>query len=213
MCTDANIAPGCTRKSQFPIIAPEWYAVRWKRDARAVQQQFVGVVRNWGSTAEERGRQFPCVALVTQPYAVLFRALDVEAPVAVMFRWLCQLRVAPYSYDWIDNLGRRSPRRLTPGLDELEVGQRFMIFRLAHFEPGSSITLTTDHVVFGRIAITYRVTPRGAETSRLVVKLVVASRPGPVGWLMARILPAADLVMMRRQLLNLRKLAEQKEAP
>jgi hypothetical protein len=122
-----------------------------------------------------------------------------------------QLRVAPYSYDWIDNLGRRSPRRLTPGLDALEVGQRFMIFRLAHFEPGCSITLTTDHVVFGRIAITYRVTPRCAETSRLVVKLVVASRPGPVGWLMARILPAGDLVMMRRQLLNLRTLAERKE--
>jgi hypothetical protein len=190
---------------------PEWYAVRWTRDARVVQQRLVGVVRNWGSTVEERRGQFPCDALVTQPYAVLFRALDVEAPVAVVFRWLCQLRVAPYSYDWIDNLGRRSPRRLTPGLDELEVGQRFMIFRLAQFEPGCSITLTTDHVVFGRIAITYRVTPRGAETSRLVVKLVVASRPGPVGWLMARILPAGDLVMMRRQLLNLRTLAERKE--
>jgi hypothetical protein len=187
--------------------------MQWKRDARGVQQHSVGVVRHWGSTAEERRGQFPCDSLVTQPYAVLFRALDVEAPVAVVFRWLCQLRVAPYSYDWIDNLGRRSPRQLTPGLDELEVGQRFMIFRLAHFEPGCSITLTTDHVVFGRIAITYRVTPRGAETSRLVVKLLVASRRGPVGWVMARILPAGDLVMMRRQLLNLRKLAEQKETP
>jgi hypothetical protein len=30
---------------------------------------------------------------------------------------------------------------------------------------------------------------------------------------MARILPAGDLVMMRRQLLNLRKLAERKETP
>ncbi len=184
-----------------------------KRDARVVQQHSVGVVRNWGSTVEERRGQFPCDALVTQPYAVLFRALDVEAQVAVVFRWLCQLRVAPYSYDWIDNLGRRSRRELTPGLDELEVGQRFMIFRLAQFEPGCSITLTTDHVVFGRIAITYRVAPRGPETSRLVVKLVVASRPGPLGWLMARILPASDLVMMRRQLLNLRKLAEQRETP
>ena len=184
--------------------------MRRKRDARVVQRS-VEVVRNWGSTAEERDRQYPCDALVTQPYVVLFRALDVEAPVAVVFRWLCQLRVAPYSYDWIDNLGRRSPRRLTPGLDELEVGQRFMIFRLAHFEPGASITLTTEHVVFGRIAITYRVTPRPAETSRLVVKLVVASRPGPFGWVMARILPTGDLVMMRRQLLNLKRLAERRE--
>jgi hypothetical protein len=114
---------------------PEWYAVPWKRDARAVQQRLVGVVRNWGSTVQERRGQFPCDALVTQPYAVLFRALDVEAQVAVVFRWLCQLRVAPYSYDWIDNLGRPSPRELTPRLDELEVGQRFMIFRLPSSSP------------------------------------------------------------------------------
>jgi len=34
------------------------------------------------------------------------------------------VRLAPYSYDWIDNLGRRSPRDLA-GLPEPEVGDRF----------------------------------------------------------------------------------------
>ena len=83
-----------------------------------------------------------------------------------------------------------------------------MIFRLAHFEDGRSITLSADHAIFGRIAVTYRVTPRGDGVGRLVVKLVVAYRSGPIGWLMAGILPAGDLVMMRRQLLNLKALAE-----
>jgi hypothetical protein len=138
----------------------------------------------------------------------LFRALDVDAHVSVVFRWLCQLRVAPYSYDWIDNRGRRSPQTLTPNLERLEVGQQFMVFRLAHFENGRSITLSADHAIFGRIAVTYRVTPRDDGAGRLVVKLLVAYRSGPIGWLMAGILPAGDLVMMRRQLLNLKALAE-----
>jgi len=174
----------------------------------AIQWSPMGVVRDWGSTAEERLQPFACDPLVARPDVALFRAVDVEAPSAVVFRWLCQLRVAPYSYDWIDNLGRRSPQTLTANLDQLEIGQRFMIFRLADFESGRSITLTTDHGVFGRVAITYRVTARSDQTSRLVAKVLVAHRSDPIGWLMARILPAGDLVMMRRQLLNLKGLAE-----
>lgn len=180
-----------------------------KRDARVVQQHSVGVVHHWGSTAEERRGQFPCDSLVTQPYAVLFRALDVEAPVAVVFRWLCQLRVAPYSYDWIDNLGRRSPRRLVPGLEHLAVGQRFAtIFRLVSFEYGRSITIDSNTALFGRVAGTYRVDPVDDNRSRLVVKLAFAGRPGLHDLLTRLVLPAGDLVMMRKQLLTFKALAE-----
>ena len=68
----------------------------------------------WGSTAEERAASYPCEAFVPDPELAVFRAIDISAPVPVVFRWLCQLRVAPYSYDLLDNLGRRSPKSCRP---------------------------------------------------------------------------------------------------
>lgn len=167
-------------------------------------------MREWGSTAAERAAPFPCDELIADPDRPLFRAVDVEAPAAVTFRWLCQLRAAPYSYDKLDNLSRRSPQELTPGLERLEVGQRVQtIFRLAAFEPGRSLTMVHSGRLFGRIACTYRSEPAGGGRSRIVVKLVPAApRPGLLGPLMQVVLPPGDLVMMRRQLLNLKGLAE-----
>jgi hypothetical protein len=53
---------------------------------------------------------FPCDRHVDSPDAAYFRRVVVQAPCAVVFRWLCQLRVAPYSYDWIDNWGGAARR-------------------------------------------------------------------------------------------------------
>jgi hypothetical protein len=168
-----------------------------------------GVIETWGSTAEERAADYPCDALIDRPDLVLFRAVDVAAPAATTFRWVCQLRVAPYSYDWVDNLGRRSPRQLTAGLAELEVGQRVAtIFRLVSFELGQSITIDSTTTLFGRVACTYRVSPVGPEESRLVVKLLCAPARNHLAPVTRLLLPAGDLVMMRRQLLTLRDLAE-----
>jgi hypothetical protein len=178
--------------------------------AVAAHARCPGVVRNWGSTAAERAERFPCDGLLADPPMRLYRAVDVAAPAASVFRRLCQLRAAPYSYDLIDNRGRRSPQALTPGLELLETGQRFMrIFRLAEFEPGRSITLRSTGTMFGEVLVTYRVREAGDGRSRLVAKLLVAPPAGPLGSLPARgLLAAGDLVMMRRQLLNLARLAE-----
>ena len=169
----------------------------------------LSVVDTWGSSAAERVDAYPCDALVERPDRVLFRAVDVDAPTAHVFRWLCQLRVAPYSYDWIDNRGRRSPRRLIDGLDQLEIGQTFAtIFRLRAFEPGRSLTLESTTPAFGHVALTYRVSATTRDRSRLVAKVRLTSPRGPYGLVARHLLPAGDLVMMRRQLLNLKALAE-----
>ena len=173
----------------------------------------MSIAHTWGSTAAERARAYPCDRYVVGD-AAYFRALGVRAPADRLFRWLCQLRVAPYSYDWIDNRGRRSPRTLTPGADALARGQSVMgIFRLVDFEAGRHLTLhlpagTRAGRRFGEIAVTYQVEPLGPAACRLVVKIAVRRRPGLGGAIVRRLLPWGDLVMMRRQLLNLRALAE-----
>ena len=166
------------------------------------------VFESWGVLPHERAASYPCDGLVDRP-VVLFRAVAIDAPSPVVFRWICQLRVAPYSYDWVDNRGRRSPRQLTDGVDQLEVGLRFMtIFRLVSFEEGRSITVDSRTRLFGRVACTYRVIPVDVSRSRLVVKLLYSAPMSVRGRLMGWMLPAGDLVMMRKQLLTLKTLAE-----
>ena len=173
------------------------------------------VARTWGSTAPERQLEFACDRFVPEPRDGLYRAVTVDAPPALLFRWLCQLRAAPYSYDWVDNFGRRSPRHLTPGLDRLEVGQRVMfLFRLAAFEPDRHITAVLDRpgALFGELAVTYLIVPEADDRCRLVVKVAVSYPRTPIGLAMRGLLPPGDLVMMRKQLLTLRQLAERDAA-
>jgi hypothetical protein len=180
----------------------------------------IGAIRAWGSTAEERAEHFACDRLLADPQDTCYRAIDVQAPVDVVFRWLCQLRAAPYSYDWIDNLGQTSPRFLVPGLDELAVGQRAMrVFVVADFEPGRQVTFSLHGPsrLVGDVVATYAVRRTGPRTSRIVVKLSIRW-PGRVAVLRRLIPPLGDLfligdlVMMRRQLMNLRDLAEGRTA-
>lgn len=180
------------------------------RRARTIEVvRAFSAVETWGSSAHERAAVYPCDGLIDRPDRVLFRAVDVDAPAGLVFRWLCQLRVAPYSYDWIDNRGRRSPRRLTEGLDELEIGQRFAtIFRLDSLEEGRSITLDSTTRLLGRVAVTYQVTPTAIDRSRLVAKLAFVAPRSLHGRVMRHLLPAGDLLMMRKQLLTLKALAE-----
>ncbi|HEU4479239.1 MAG TPA: hypothetical protein VFR80_12030 [Pyrinomonadaceae bacterium] len=167
----------------------------------------------WGTSAVERQLVFPCDALLPQPDSQLYRGVTINAAPEIIFRWLCQLRVAPYSYDWIDNAGRQSPPELIPGLDRLEVGQDVMtIFTLVDFKPNEHLTIRTKpspstRSLFGDIVVSYLVVPE-ASFCRLLVKLVGRYPQTLRGRFMQGFLPWGDLIMMRRQLLNLKRLAE-----
>jgi hypothetical protein len=174
----------------------------------------MSVAETWGTDAAERTLPFPCDRYLDQPDGVYFRGVTIRASARAVFRWLCQIRVAPYSYDWIDNGGRRSPRSLTPGMDALAIGQSMMrIFSLVDFAPNRQVTLRIKHGsgafrALGDLVVTYLIVPLEDERCRLLVKMAVRYPRGLWGALMRFALPWGDLVMMRRRLLNFKALAE-----
>ena len=163
----------------------------------------------WGATADEVARGYPADGLVDHP-KLLTRAISVSAPAPTTWRWLCQIAVAPYSYDWIDNRGRRSPRTLSPGAEQLEPGQTMaVVFGLVCFEEGHHFTAVTGsrgERMFGPVAMTYAAEP-DVDGSRIVCRIAVGGA-GRVARIRGPLLAWGDLVMMRKQLITLKALAE-----
>jgi hypothetical protein len=154
-------------------------------------------------SAAEVARSYPCDDVAGDPTLAAWRGVTVHASPDEVWPWVVQIRLAPYSYDWIDNGGRRSPRRLC-GLPDPEPGEPFTtvagrrrLGRVLHVVPGESLTAT----IMGAY-LSYLLVPADGST-RLLLKVVADARP----WL-APALSLGDLVMARRQLLNLKRLAE-----
>jgi hypothetical protein len=156
----------------------------------------------WGVTDEEVARHYPCDDIVPVPVLQAWRGVTVRTIPEGLWPWVAQIRLAPYSYDWIDNLGRRSPQELR-ALPEPAAGQHFTTAATRRL--GRILSVSPAEQLTGRIAgavISYVLVPKGG-TTRLLMKIVAARRR----WL-APLLSVGDLVMARRQLLNLKQLAE-----
>lgn len=157
----------------------------------------------WGVSPAETRLVFGCDALVADPTLQAWRGVTVQAGPDVVWAWVRQVRLAPYSYDWVDNLGRRSPRALAD-LPDPQVGDPFTAVagrptgRVLAVEPGRELTAT----IMGAV-MSYLVVPEGDGSSRLLLKIVARARR-PV----AALLCVGDLPMARKQLLRLRSHAE-----
>lgn len=164
----------------------------------------------WGATDEESRRSYPADGAVAGAPVLMTRAIGVAAPLEVTWRWLCQLSEAPYSYDWLDNLGRRSPRTLTPGADQVELGQAMAtVLRVTSVDAPhqwTGVTTPRGQRLAGGFAMTYAAEPDG-QGSRIVVRIAAASS-SRLTRVRAEALAWGDLVMIRKQLRTLKRLAE-----
>jgi hypothetical protein len=157
----------------------------------------------WGVTDAEVALRFGCDELLEAPVLSAWRGVTVSAPPERVWPWVGQIRVAPYSYDWVDNLGRRSPRTLL-GLDPPRVGEPFT--RTAGRPVGELLAVDPGRELTGRILgalMSYRLVPDGDASTRLLLKVVMRR-----GRVVAPVVSVSDLVMARRQLLTFKELAE-----
>ncbi len=179
-----------------------------------------GLPLAWGAVGDEHTRAWPVDARVPGPVLAMTRAVSVRAPVDLTWRWACQLAVAPYSYDLVDNLARRSPRSLTPGLERLERGQRFAsIFTLVDWAPDEMVALEITEPagirLFGRLPLIYQTVPLtdgpiesdGPRTTLRGDIALPRARSAPAR-ARSTALAWGDRVMMRRQLQTLGRLSE-----
>lgn len=177
------------------------------------------VRRAWGTTEAERIGTEECMKYVPAPLDTYYRGITVHADRAIVWRWLCQMRVAPYSYDWVDNFGRTSPRKLTLGADNLAIGQRILVlFEVVGFERDHHITVQVRPGLrwfWGNTCCTFRVADSDeAEGCRLRMIMTVHDRPSrfakSTGLYQVRkyLFPWVELVMVHKQFRTFKKLAE-----
>ena len=143
------------------------------------------------------------------------RSIKIHASPSHVFRWLSQLRVAPYSYDYIDNHGRRSPYYLVENLPPLKTGTHCLLaFHVYAFEQNSFLVCrfcepinSPLNLFLKGLYIEYRLIKDGNKTFLWCKVLGFANRDivSRTAFLM---ICGVNRIMMKQQLRVIKKLSE-----
>jgi hypothetical protein len=145
----------------------------------------------------------------------LFRSIEIRANAPDIFVWLKQLRVSPYSYDFIDNRCRKSPEYIIENLPPLKVNTHFLLaFHIIEFEENSFIVCRFCEPVnppvnlyMKDMFIEYRIIEQGTK-SKLWCKIKGHINKDISSKAFFVIYSCVNKIMMARQLQNIRKLSE-----
>ncbi|MFQ5415696.1 MAG: hypothetical protein ACE5FL_01485 [Myxococcota bacterium] len=169
----------------------------------------------WGSRDEELARGMPGDEVVARPTFDATRAVTVEAPAGAIWPWIVQMgieRAGWYSYDWIDNLGRRSAERILPEFQDARVGQ--LVPMSPNQKHGLWVKDFSENQWMlwwdkkGEASWCWELYPEGAGGTRLITRVRIRYH-----WLSPAILfhllfDVGDIVMMRKCMLGIRRRAE-----
>lgn len=208
----AILAAGCELgRAALAGRRPRRAAVGIAAAAVAYEAALAPWMRNWGSTAAERRREFAGDDAVPDPGAEITQAVTIAAPPAAVWPWLAQIgqdRGGFYSYQGLENLAgceMRNADRVHPEWQHREVGEPVMLHPAAPglavtiFEPGRAIGLEGWGVFIVEPA------PDGAN-SRLIAHGRLPRGSASVFY--RSLLEIPHFVMQRAMLLGIKRRAE-----
>jgi hypothetical protein len=182
---------------------------------------FFGLYRpwqlRWGATPEELARLMPGDEIVHRPIFNATRAVTINARPEDIWPWIVQIgfwRAGWYTYDLLDNPGRRSAERIVPELQHMEVGD------LVPMGPGKNSGIWVKEFVPNRSMVwwnkkderttwVWSLDPLPDGKTRLVTRARAPlswAQPLSIVWLV--MFELADFPMMRKCLLGIRRRAE-----
>jgi hypothetical protein len=173
------------------------------------------IFQYWGATAEEISSSMVGDDLCSDATVVATRSITIGAAPQEVFPWIRQMgfgRGGWYSYDWLDNLGRKSATTIHDEWQSVEAGDKIpsgpISFTAAIVDAPRHFVLEIQSLgkkspkLHFTLAYELRDNPQG---TRLVTRM--RSRINlPLGSLFEKlILAPGDGIMLRRQLLNIKK--------
>jgi hypothetical protein len=165
--------------------------------------------------ADEAMRSLPGDALVADAKIRWTHAITIRAHLADIWPWLVQMgcrRAGWYSYDGLDNAGVPSAERIVPELQQVQVGDIFPMtpkardrFVVRVVRPDRALVLGDSA---GQMSWAFALEPAGETGTRLITRSRGAIDRLALGLMLKVFWHPLDFGMQRRQLLNLKRLAE-----
>ncbi len=171
----------------------------------------------WGSTDEEVNRPMPGNDIVDGPSFNATRAVTIAASSEDIYPWIAQMgvnRAGWYSYDILDNLGRKSAETIIPEFQDVDVGD------LIPMSPDGKNGLwvkgfqVNEWMLWwdkkGDSTWAWKIYSEGECLSRLVTRVRVKYRWLSLLILFNLIIEFFDIIMMRKCMLGIKQRAESK---